>query len=127
VALLLHVSALTLPVVELYSRVEHVLNAAYKASFLHYDIGGRLVRCFEDAGLATPNLIWESIAGGPASPLWRSLAMIYRSMLPQILRLGLTPPDNDPNTLADRLIAAATAARAQIVHKPVSCAWAIRP
>jgi hypothetical protein len=31
--------------------------------------------------LATPHLIWESIAGGPASPVWRWLALTYRCML----------------------------------------------
>ena len=93
----------------------------------HVDVGGRLVECFEEAGLPTPHLIWESIAGGCESPLWRLLAMTYRSMLPDIARLGLVPADGgDPDTLADRLVAAGAAVRAQIVSKPQSCAWAIR-
>jgi hypothetical protein len=49
-------------------------------------------------------------------------------MLPQMVRLGLTLADTgDPDTLADRLIAAATAARAQIVSPPQARAWAKRP
>jgi hypothetical protein len=53
--------------------------------------------------------------------------MTYRSMLPHIVDLGLTPADDgNPDTLADRLTAAAAAVRAQIVSKPQSCAWAIR-
>jgi hypothetical protein len=73
-------------------------------------------------------LIWESIVGGYDSPLWRLFAMTYRSMLPHIARLGLAPVDaGDPDTLVDRLVAAAAAVRAQIVSKPQSCAWAIRP
>jgi hypothetical protein len=42
--------------------------------------------------------------------------------------MGLVPEDiGDPDTLADRLVAAAAAVRAQIVSKPQVCAWAIRP
>src|SRR5882672_10180593 len=35
--------------------------------------------------------VWESIAGGYGSPLWRLSAMTYRSMLPQIARLASVP------------------------------------
>jgi hypothetical protein len=94
----------------------------------HADVGCRLVACFEEAGLPTPHMIWESIAGGPASPVWRWLAMSYGCMLPHMARLGLRPADTgDPDTLADRLVAAATAVRAQIVSPPQACAWATRP
>jgi hypothetical protein len=74
-------------------------------------------------------LIWESIVGGQSSPLWQLMAMTYRSMLPRIVTSrGLAPADvGDPGTLADRLLAQAAAARVQIVSKPQSCAWAIRP
>jgi len=122
-----HISALTLPVVDLYVELEQSLNSAFNAMLPHRDVGGRLIACFEEAGLPTPHLIWESIAGGHDSPLWRLLAMTYESMLPQIERLRLTPPDSgDLATLADRLIAAAVTVRAQIVSKPQSCAWTIR-
>jgi hypothetical protein len=75
-----------------------------------------------------PRLIWESIAGGPESLLWKLLAMNYRSMFPHIARLdpALTEAD-DPDSLAARLTAEAVAARAQIVSKPQSCAWASKP
>src|SRR5260370_513653 len=76
----------------------------------------------------TAHLVGESIAGGYDAPLWRLLAMTYRSMLPHIARLGVAPADvGDPGTVADRLAAAAAAVRAQIVSKPQSCAWVIRP
>ena len=77
---------------------------------------------------AETHLICEALAGGPASPLWRVFAMAYRSMLPHMVRLNLAPADDDDSdTLADRLVAAAAAMRAQIIAKPQSCAWAIRP
>ena len=83
--------------------------------------------CFEEAGLPTPQLIWESIAGGYNSPLWQLLAMTYRSILPHIAASGGSTDVGDPGTLTDRLVAQAAAARAQIVSKPQSCAWATRP
>jgi SAM-dependent methyltransferase len=123
-----HVSAHTLPVVGLQVNLERCLNSVFDAMLPHRDVGGRLIACFEEADLPTPHLIWESIAGGYDSPLWRLLAMTYRSMLPHIARLGVAPADvGDPGTVADRLVAAAAAVRAQIVSKPQSCAWVIRP
>ena len=122
-----HISGRTLPVVDLYVELEQCLSTVFDVMLPHRDVGGRLVACFEEAGLPTPHLIWESIAGGYDSPLWRLLAMTYQSMLPQIERLRLVPADEgDPHTLTDRLAAAAAAVRAQIVSKPQSCAWAIR-
>jgi hypothetical protein len=104
------------------------MNAAFRTMLPHIDTGVRLFAHFEAAGLPAPRLIWESLAGGPESPLWRLFAMTYRSMFPHIARLepALTEAE-DPNTLAERLTAAASAARAQIVSRPESCAWAIRP
>jgi ubiquinone/menaquinone biosynthesis C-methylase UbiE len=122
-----HVGGHTLPSVDLFIESEQCLRDVFRAMLPHVDVGGRLVACFEEAGLPTPHLIWESIAGGHESPLWRLHAMTYRSMLPQIARLGLAPADGgDPDTLADRLVASAAAVRAQIVSKPQSCAWVIR-
>jgi ubiquinone/menaquinone biosynthesis C-methylase UbiE len=122
-----HVSAYVLPTVALYEKLEECLSAVFNAVLPHRDVGGRLVACFEEAGLTVPHLIWESIAGGYESPLWQLSAMTYRSLLPQIARLAGVPADvGDPDTLGDRLLAAATAVRAQIVSKPQSCAWAIR-
>jgi SAM-dependent methyltransferase len=123
-----HVNACTLPTVDLYVDLEKRLNLVFDSMLPHRDVGGRLIACFEDAGLPTPNLIWESIVGGSDSPLWRLFAMTYRSMLPYFSRLGLAPVDEgNPDTLADRLIEAAAALRAQIASKPQSCAWATRP
>ena len=123
-----HINDQTLPTIDLYAKSEQRLKAVIRAMLPHFDVGGRLVACFEGAGLPTPHLICEALAGGPASPLWRVFAMAYRSMLPHMVRLNLAPADDDDSdTLADRLVAAAAAMRAQIIAKPQSCAWAIRP
>jgi 2-polyprenyl-3-methyl-5-hydroxy-6-metoxy-1,4-benzoquinol methylase len=124
-----HVSPRTLPAVDLLERSERHLSSVFCAMLPHRDVGGRLIACFEQAGLPTPRLIWESIAGGPECALWRLSAMTYRSMLPHIaVEHGGAPADvGDPTTLADRLVAEAAAVRAQIVSKPQVCAWAFRP
>jgi SAM-dependent methyltransferase len=122
-----HINAVTLPAVDLYVDLEKSLDPAFDAMLPHRGVGLRFIACFEEAGLPSPHLIWESIAGGHDSPLWRLFAMTYRSMLPHFSRLGLASADEgDPETLADRLLAAAAAVRAQIVSKPQSCAWATR-
>jgi SAM-dependent methyltransferase len=122
------INAYTLPTVDLAGQSGRRLNAAFHGLLPQADVGSRLVACFEEAGLPTPHLIWESIAGGPDSPVWRWLAMSYRCMLPHMVRLGLTPADaGDPDTLADRLVATVTAERTQIVFPPQARAWAIRP
>jgi ubiquinone/menaquinone biosynthesis C-methylase UbiE len=123
-----HLKARTLPVVELHENLEKSLNSTFDAMLPHADVGGRMVRCFSDAGLPVPRLIWECIAGGPDSPLWTMFAMTYRSMLPHIARLMFEPERaGDPDTLAERLHAAAATVRSQIVSKPQVCAWTIRP
>ncbi len=83
------VNAHTLPTVDLAVQSGRCLSSAFHALLPHADVGSRLVACFEEAGLPTPHLIWESIAGGPASPLWRWLALTYRCMLPPYGATGL--------------------------------------
>jgi SAM-dependent methyltransferase len=118
----------TFPTMDLYVTAERRLNAAFRATQPHIDAGCRLFAYFEAAGLSGPRLIWESIAGGPESPLWRLFAMTYRSMFPHIVRIEPALSEaKDLGSLVQRLTAAATAARAQIVSKPQSCAWAIKP
>jgi hypothetical protein len=122
-----HIAGRALPGVDLYVELEHCLSSVFDAMLPHRDVGGRLVSCFEEAGLPTPHLIWESIAGGHDSPLWRLLAMTYRSLLPQVARQASAAADlGDPLTLGHRLVAAAAVARAQIVSKPQSCTWVVR-
>jgi len=124
----MNINGHTVPIVDLHLRIIQCMLCVIRATMPNYDIGGRLLRCFEDAGLPTPHLIWESIAGGHASPIWRWAAMSYRVMLPHMVRMGLAPADDgDPATIGDRLVAAAVALRAQIISMPQSCAWTVRP
>ncbi len=125
--LLPHIDPAVLPDFDLLNRTVEALGAASRAAFPSWDVARRLVACYEDAGLGEPHLIWESIAGGPSSPIIPWLVMTYRALLPIIERLGLEYANaGDIETLETRLMAAATAARAQIVSPPQACAWAKR-
>jgi SAM-dependent methyltransferase len=117
-----------LPRVDLFDQISSATTAVFQATVPSPDVAGRLVSCFEEAGLPSPHLIWECIAGDYASPIAKWLALNYRSMLPHVTRLGLTPPDvGDPDTLVDRLDQQLRAARAQVVSRPQVCAWVVRP
>jgi SAM-dependent methyltransferase len=117
-----------LPRVDLFDRISSATTAVFDATVASPDVAGRLVNCFEEAGLPSPHLIWECIVGDYASPIARWLALSYRSMLPHVTRLGLAPADvGDPETLIERLDKELQAVRAQVVSRPQVCAWAIRP
>jgi 2-polyprenyl-3-methyl-5-hydroxy-6-metoxy-1,4-benzoquinol methylase len=100
----------------------------FRASFPSYDVGGRLVACFDEAGLPTPNLIWEAIAGDYTSPLVHLYELNIRTTMPILARLGFPRPDiGDLETLAQRLAAQMRAVKAQATSLPQSCGWARRP
>jgi SAM-dependent methyltransferase len=117
-----------LPRVDLFERISLATSAVFEATVASPDVAGRLVACFEEADLASPQLIWECVVGDYTSPIARWLALSYRSMLPHVTRLGLVPDDvGDPETLVERLEQELRVARAQIVSRPQVCAWAVRP
>jgi SAM-dependent methyltransferase len=116
-----------LPSVALFDQVASAINAAFVATVPSPDVAGRLVACFAEAGLPSPQLIWECVIGDSASLIGRWLALSYRSMLPHIRQLGLEPTTiGDPETLVERLEAELTVVRAQVVSNPQICGWAVR-
>lgn len=117
-----------LPKIDLYNYVRDCNMAAVCALFPSPDVGGRLMSCFEEAGLPSPELLCESIVGGPDSPVMPWIALSHVALLPHIERLGLARElGGDPATLSERLVEAASDVRAQIVSMPQTCAWSRRP
>ena len=49
-----HLGGHTLPIVDLYVKLERSLSSVFDAMLPHRDVGGRLIACFEEAGLPTP-------------------------------------------------------------------------
>jgi hypothetical protein len=45
------------PIVDLHEKIVECIRSLVRLMQPHYDIGGRLMRCFEDAGLPTPQLM----------------------------------------------------------------------
>ena len=91
------------------------------------DVAGRMVRIFEDAGLAAPQSVWESVFGDHASPLVTLYAMGLKGMLPVFAHLKIAPPDlGDPETLIDRLRAQMAEMNAHFLSTPQACVWAKR-
>ena len=124
----LQLQAQALPTIDLLVCAEHAVSSVSRVLLPHYDVSGRLIRCFEDANLPTPYMTWESVVGDQTSPLWRSIAKLYLGVQPHIKRLGLELMEEaDPDTFVDRLITAAATLRSQIVSRPYSCAWTNKP
>jgi SAM-dependent methyltransferase len=118
----------TFPPIDLFMRVAECLRTAVRSALPNYDVGSRLIACFEDAGLSGPHISWESLVDGPpSSPIMRWAAKTYQVLYPQLAAAGLAAPElGDPETLADRLAAEMIAVRAQVVTTPQVCAWATR-
>lgn len=111
----------------LWHAVDEVLGKLFRVGMPSYDVAGRLVACFKDAGLPEPTLFWESLAfagTNPAPARW--LAATFQSLYPRMEELGLLDPMiGDPKTLSGRL-QAEVGANDQIVRSAQVAAWARR-
>jgi ubiquinone/menaquinone biosynthesis C-methylase UbiE len=122
-----HVDDHMMPPVNLLRLASDSIHKMVRAALPSPDIAGRIIACFEDAGLPAPHVIWESIVSSSDPLVLRWCAATYRAFLPHIERLGLVHPDiGDPATLYERCVAAVKAARSQYVSAPLVGAWAIR-
>ena len=92
------------------------------------DVAGRMIPCFMEAGLPEPKVLWESVVPGWNDDVWlRSLVLTYKTFLPLMQKFGAVDPRvGNPETLAERIIAEASAKRAQSVTGPFASAWAIK-
>jgi SAM-dependent methyltransferase len=123
----LHIGGLMLPEVELFTRMQRFQHAVFKAALPHFDVAGRLVSVFQDAGLPSPEVTWKTICGDATSPIVRWWPLTARSLLPKAASLGIAPfDDGDIATLGERIAAMAAEVKAQVVSTPQACAWARR-
>ena len=100
-------------------------QAVIRAFVSSPDVAGRLIPIFRDAGLPTPQSIWESVVGDHTSPQVALYGIGMRGMLPLFAQLKIAPPDlGDFDTLGERLRAQMAEVDAQIISQPQSCAWA---
>ena len=100
----------------------------FRVALPNYDIAGRIIPCFLDAGLPEPRVLWESIVPGSDMKYLRWFVHMYQTLLPLMERFGVVDPIvGDPATLQDRLIEEWRPTRAQGATPPYASAWAIRP
>ena len=102
--------------------------ALIKAFVSSPDAGVRLLPIFREAGLPTPQSIWESVVGDHTSPQVTLYGIGMRGMVALSQQLKIGSPDlGDLDTLSERLRAEMAEVDAQIISQPQSCVWATRP
>ena len=122
-----HISGQMMPEVEVMRAASESLTKFMRAALPSHDIAGRIIPCFLDAGLPEPRVLWELIVPGSDRTYLRWFISTYTTFLPLMERFGTVDPAvGDPETLSDRIVAAATAVRAQGATAPYVSAWAVR-
>jgi|SRR5215469_9676179 len=116
----------SVPQVPLWDLIDTLLRLAFSTALPHYDAGDRLIQHFADAGLPEPNLFCETHIWGTADgPHYCWMVDTFRSLLPQLRRLGIAPEEFiEMATLESRLRKAILAGRSQVTGPPQVCAWA---
>jgi 2-polyprenyl-3-methyl-5-hydroxy-6-metoxy-1,4-benzoquinol methylase len=101
------------------------LNLGFSHGAANWDVAGRLVEHFQNAGLATPNLFAEMhVGGGEESVIYGWLTETARTLLPKLLEQGLITEDEvSIDTLEERVRLGAIDRQAQVDVAPQICAW----
>jgi ubiquinone/menaquinone biosynthesis C-methylase UbiE len=115
----------SLPRVWLWDLVGDLICTAFRAALPHHDASSRLIEHFCDAGQPYPALFCEVLAGGGAeSPLYAWATETLRSVLPQLVGMGLVTAEGIAiDALEGRLRTAVVGARSQLECAPQVCAW----
>ena len=117
------------PVRPLYTTwIARVLET-FERSRATIDMGLRLHQIFLDAGLPAPDARLEGVViAGADTRGFHWFSDLIRSMAPAMERMGVVRPDPDElDTLADRLLAEATAAPGAVCGLALGGAWARTP
>jgi len=116
----------SLPQVPLWDLIDSLLRLAFSTALPHYDAGDRLIQHFSDAGLPEPSLFCETHMWGTAdAPHYEWMVDTFRSLLPQLRRIGIVAEEfMQMTTLEERLREAIVRAHSQVAGPPQICAWA---
>jgi ubiquinone/menaquinone biosynthesis C-methylase UbiE len=120
-----HHELYSLPKAPLFQRMAKLLKIGASA-FPSYDAAGRLLEHFGAAGLPHPELFAEMpVGGGVDSPLYAWMAETVRSLMPLLVKQGVTSEEELAiDTLEERLRSQVVKTRSQLVCPPQVCAWA---
>jgi hypothetical protein len=114
------------PNVPLWDHTTNLVRAALQFSVPNYHGADRLVEHFAEAGLPYPHLFCEKlVGGGPDSPLYCSIAELFRTLQPQLERMRIMTEESIAmEGLENRLRDAVVETRSQIFGPGQVCAWA---
>jgi len=100
-----------------------------RRSGAHVDLGPRLHRVFQAAGLPVPNLRFEATMDGrDDSPVYQYIADTLASLLPKALEYGVPGADKvDIASIGDRMRAEMHAVGYAVMVAPMVCAWSRTP
>ena len=124
----IHCDGHSFPELELTSAAAGSIKRFMLTALPSPDVAGRMIRCFIEAGLPEPKVLWESVVVGSKDDIWlRSFMLTYKTLLPLMQKFGTVDPRvGDPDTLAERIVAETIARRAQTVTGPFASAWAVK-
>ncbi|OBI84751.1 hypothetical protein A9X00_29245 [Mycobacterium sp. 1245805.9] len=106
---------------EVYDAVHYTLTRGGAP----FDVGGRLVRVFREAGLPAPSMFTETLVESAAdSQLLPWMVGLAREVLPHMVAAGaMTAEKLAIDTLLDRLWRQANSSDCQLEFVPQMCAW----
>jgi SAM-dependent methyltransferase len=115
---------LSAPETPLFAEVDRLICAAFHSTGAPIDLGERLPALFHVAGLSTPELRYERVAGAVQSSLTWWYRDVLTGLLPTIERAGLaTGSDLDLDSLPDRLDAELRTTDGITTLPPLIGAW----
>ncbi len=116
----------SIPPVASFAAVVDAVGTAYRSNVASPNVADEFVRVFGDAGLPSPTLIWECLAGNWQSPIVNWAISSYASL--QRFAADNAPGgfNGDPQDLLRKVQADLRAANAQVMSRPQVCAWTVR-
>jgi SAM-dependent methyltransferase len=115
------------PPVRLLEQASDWIRETFRRAGVHYDLGMRLYSVFRGAGLPSPTIRYNILAGGGPDirPVLEHCAGMVRSLLPKMEEFEIANPDEvGIDSLAERLVRDVTASDSQVTSVPLVSAWA---
>ncbi len=117
----------SIPKVKLFASISDTVGTAYRNNVQSPDVADEFVRVFGEAGLPSPTIIWECLAGDWQSPAVNYLLSSFAS-IKRFAEAGDPHGEfsGDPKDLLQKVQAELRAAKAQVMSRPQVCAWSVR-
>ena len=99
-----------------------------RRSGAHVDLGPRIHRVFQSAGLPLPNMRFEAVMDPrPDSPIYDYIAETVANILPKAIEYGIPgATEIDVTTIASAIRAEMNAVGYAMLTSPMICAWCVK-